>query len=88
MKPSPSRGLQTHGGKGKITGKLLGVLMGKKGPDSVMGRQRKLLEKMMSKQGLKDEQMSSGEHLEGRENVPGGKEETVCAKACGEYVRT
>lgn len=60
--------------------------MGRKGPDSVMGRQGELLEKVMSKHGLKDEQMSSGEHLEGRENIPGGKEETDCKglwRVCG-----
>lgn len=41
----------------KITGKLPGMLMGKgKGPDSVMGRQGKVLE-VMSKYTLKDEQI-------------------------------
>lgn len=38
--------------------------MGKeKGPDSVMGRQGKVLERvMMSKHGLKGKEVSSGEH--------------------------
>lgn len=61
--------------------------MGKeKGLDSVTGRQGKLLEKVMAKHGLKDRQMSSGEHPEGRGDIPGGTEE--CAKAWRGYVRT
>lgn len=37
----------------KITGKLLAVPMGKeKGPDSVVGRQGKVLEKVMKSRGV------------------------------------
>ena len=65
-----SRGLQSSRGNRRITGTLREALMGKEKSRPSLREDR---EKLTSTNGLKDEQMSSGEHLQGREDIRGRK---------------